>query len=101
MRVMTRNRRNDPPYVSGDDPSGDQFEIVANHPNVATDVFTFTSVAGTVSKTQSLADVAKINVFPNLYLGFSNTLKRVDVHKNTPAVLHGIILQRHRTRCRL
>jgi hypothetical protein len=71
MWVMTCNRRNDPPYVNGDDPAGDQFEILANHPNVAADVFTFTSVAGTVSSSQAQTDVAKINVFPNPYLGFN------------------------------
>ena len=71
MWVMTCNRRNDPPYINGDDPAGDQFEILANHPNVAADVFTFTSVAGTVSSSQAQTDVAKINVFPNPYLGFN------------------------------
>jgi hypothetical protein len=71
MWVMTCNRRNDPPYLNGDAIGGDQFEIVANHPNAAADVFTFTSVAGAVSKDQAVADVAKINVFPNPYLGFN------------------------------
>ncbi len=71
MWIMTCNRRNDPPYLSGDAANGDQFEIVANHPNVAADVFTFTSVAGAVSSSQALSDVAKINVFPNPYLGFN------------------------------
>ncbi len=71
MWIMTCNRRNDPPYLSGDAANGDQFEIVANHPNAAADVFTFTSVAGAVSSAQALADVAKINVFPNPYLGFN------------------------------
>jgi hypothetical protein len=66
MWIMTCNRRADNSWLAGD-----QFEIVANHINTASDIFTFISVAPAVSNAQAKTDVAKINVFPNPYLGFN------------------------------
>lgn len=49
--------------------AGDEFLILANHPNTASDVFTFTSPSVSYDPTQAKQDVNAINVFPNPYYG--------------------------------
>jgi hypothetical protein len=49
--------------------AGDQFEILANHPNTAADVYNFTAPNPVFDADKAKADIAKINVFPNPYYG--------------------------------
>ena len=64
MWFGTVGRRGGADYLAGD-----EFLILANHPNTPNDVFQF--AAPTVTKDADLAkeDVSKINVFPNPYYG--------------------------------
>ncbi len=64
--VMVCNRRSDAPWAAGD-----EFEIVANHVNAPTDIFTFTAPAKTQSTALAKTDVNQINAFPNPYYGFN------------------------------
>jgi hypothetical protein len=45
--------------------------IVPNYPNTPADKFTFKTIAPTDSSKNQIADLAKINVFPNPYFGFN------------------------------
>jgi len=63
--VMVCNRRNDAPWAAGD-----EFTIVANHPNTGSDEFTFSTKAPTSNTDLAKTDVEKINVFPNPYYGY-------------------------------
>jgi len=65
MWVMVNARRNANPWAAGD-----EFEILANHPNISADVFTFTSKAPSSDPALAKTDVEKINVFPNPYYGY-------------------------------
>ncbi len=56
---------------NGKDWSGDVYILHPYHVNLPSDVFTFISVAPAFDKATALADVAKINVFPNPYLGYN------------------------------
>jgi len=66
MWVMTCTRRNAAPWAAGD-----QFEIIANHINTISDIFTFKADAPLSSNVYAKADVNLINVFPNPYFGFN------------------------------
>ncbi len=46
-------------------------EIITNHINTPSDQFTFTATAPTQDKANEVADISKINVFPNPYFGFN------------------------------
>lgn len=63
--VIVCSRRNDNPWTTGD-----EFTIVANHPNTGADVFTFSTEAPTSNSSLAKTDVEKINVFPNPYYGY-------------------------------
>jgi hypothetical protein len=65
MWVMVCNRRNDNAWVVGD-----EFEIIANHPNTSVDVFTFSTQPPSFNSELAKTDVDKINVFPNPYYGY-------------------------------
>jgi hypothetical protein len=64
--VMTCARRNENPW-----PSGDEFQITANHVNTSADVFSFVATGNLNSTELAKADVTKINVFPNPYYGYN------------------------------
>jgi len=51
--------------------AGAKFKILANHPFALPDRYTFTAVAPTYDAATAVADVARINVFPNPYFGFN------------------------------
>ncbi|HTK81543.1 MAG TPA: hypothetical protein VL633_04575 [Bacteroidota bacterium] len=58
----TPNRRGGADFTAGD-----EFLILANHPNTIADVFTFTAPGVTHDKAAAIQDVDKIVVFPNPY----------------------------------
>ena len=67
MWVMVCARRADADWVAGD-----QFLINANHVNSPSTVYTWSSPAPTVgNKTLAKADVDKLNVYPNPYIGYN------------------------------
>jgi hypothetical protein len=70
MWFATVTRRDAGAWTGTSSPSW-TFTILANHINLPTDQFTFTSAAPTQTKANEIADVAKINVFPNPYFGFN------------------------------
>jgi hypothetical protein len=51
--------------------AGDEFEIIPDYVNTPNDKFTFNTVAPSDSSKNQVADIAKINVFPNPYFGFN------------------------------
>ncbi len=51
--------------------SADTMNIITNHINTLADQFTFTATAPTDLPKNQIADLAKINVFPNPYFGFN------------------------------
>jgi hypothetical protein len=67
MWVSTAGRRSE----TGVPHKGDVFTIYANHPLSAADKYTFTAAAPTYDAAVAVADVARINVFPNPYFGFN------------------------------
>lgn len=52
--------------------TGDEFLILANHPNTAADVFTFTAPSVVSDPNLAKQDVNAINVFPNPYYGVNS-----------------------------
>lgn len=56
---------------NGNSWAGDAYILHPYHVNLASDVFSFTSVAPVADLSQAKTDVAKINVFPNPYLGYN------------------------------
>ena len=60
------------PWVDGSSDGGDQFEILANHPNTSADEFRYTAPLNKTGADVTKADVNKVNVFPNPYYGFQN-----------------------------
>jgi hypothetical protein len=67
MWVMTCARRAEVAWAAGD-----QFEIFASHQNTPFTEFAFTApVPVKVDPTQAAADVDKLNVYPNPYIGFN------------------------------
>jgi hypothetical protein len=52
-------------------PPGTVIRITSTKPNAATDAFSFTAPAPTTTTAATDADVQKINVFPNPYIGFN------------------------------
>ena len=67
MWFITWNRRNDASFLAGD-----EFLIIANHVNSASNVFEFTPPANRIADTElAKEDVSKISVFPNPYYAFN------------------------------
>ena len=56
---------------NGNSWAGDSYILHPYHINLPADVFTFASVAPVFNTAQAKTDVAKINVFPNPYLGYN------------------------------
>ncbi len=66
MWFGTVTRRNENAWSSQD-----VMEIITNHINTPADQFTFTATAPTQETVNEVADITKINVFPNPYFGFN------------------------------
>ena len=67
MWVMTCARRAEAAWVAAD-----QFQIIASHLNSPGTVFTFTPATPAIGdQTLAAADVDRVNVFPNPYIGFN------------------------------
>lgn len=68
---------------------GDKVILEANHVNSPADLFTFSTAAPTNLMADAIADVAKINVFPNPYYGFNivekNQFNRFVTFSHLPA----------------
>ena len=64
MWVITAARRGNVAFANDD-----EFEIITNHINTPSDVFSFTAPSVTYDAEQAKVDVEKINAFPNPYYG--------------------------------
>ena len=69
MWLITATMRNHVPGFMFQ--AGDEFEIIPDYVNTVNDKFTFNTVAPSDSAKNQVADIAKINVFPNPYFGFN------------------------------